>query len=85
MCGVFAAKKDVEPSRLWGSASSSTSGVGAVALLCGVLLAASCVSSGVLVGVGVHLLLVVVSPAGFRLRRYDPYPAGLRGVLGFSL
>jgi hypothetical protein len=85
MCGVFAAKKDVEPSRLWGSTSASTSGVVVVALLSGVLLAASCVSSGVMVGVGFHLLLVAVWPAGFRLRRYDPYPAGLRGVLGFSL
>jgi hypothetical protein len=46
MCRVFTVKKAVEPLWLWGSASASTSGVGVVALLCGVLLAMSCVSSG---------------------------------------
>jgi hypothetical protein len=83
MCVVFTVKEAVEPSRLWSSASAS--GVGVVAILCGVLLATSCVSGGVLVGDGVHLLLVVVWPAGFRLRRYDPCSAGLQGVLGFPL
>jgi hypothetical protein len=78
-------KKAVEPSRLWGSASASTSGVGVAVLLCGVLLATSCVSSGVLVGDGVHLLLFAVWPAGFGLCRLDPCPARLWGVLGFPL
>jgi hypothetical protein len=54
-----------------------------MALLCGILLATSCVSGGVLVGDGVNLLLVAVWPAEFRLRRSDPCSAGLRSVLGF--
>jgi hypothetical protein len=85
MCRVFTVKKAVEPLWLCGSASASTSRVGAVALLCGVLLVTSCVSNGGLVGNGVHWLLVAIWPAGFKLRQSDPYPAGLRGVLGFSL
>jgi hypothetical protein len=66
MCGVFAVKKAVEPSRLWGSAFSSTSRVGAAALLCGVLLATSGVSSLLLVGDSVHLLLVAVLKVAYR-------------------
>jgi hypothetical protein len=60
MCAVFTMKEAVEPLRLRSSASASASGVGATALLCGVLLATSCVSGGVLVDDDVHLLLVAV-------------------------
>jgi hypothetical protein len=82
---LVAVKKAVEPSQLQGSASASTSGVGVATLLCGVLLATSCVSSGVLVSDGVHLLLVAVWPAGFGLCQSDLCPTGLQGVLGFPL
>jgi hypothetical protein len=68
-----------------GLASASSSGVGAMVLLCGVLLTTSCVSGGVLVGDGVHLLLVVVLPIGIRLRRPDTCSTGLQSVLGFSV
>jgi hypothetical protein len=59
--------------------------VATVALLCGVLLATSSVSSLLLIGDSVHLWLVAVWPAKVGLRRSDPYHAGLRGVLGFLL
>jgi hypothetical protein len=85
VCAIFAMKEAVEPSWLWSSASASSSGVGVVALLCGILLATRCVSGGVLVGYGVDLLLVAVWPAGFGLRWPDPCFAGLRSVLGFQL
>jgi hypothetical protein len=70
-------KKAIEPSRLWDSAFASTSGVGAVTLLCGVLLATSGVSSLLLVGDSVHLLLVAVWSAGFGVCQFDPCPARL--------
>jgi hypothetical protein len=85
VCAVLAMKKVVEPSRLRISTSASSSSAGVVALLCGILLAMSCVSIGVLVGDGVDLLLVAVWLAGFGLRRSDPCSAGLRRVLGVSL
>jgi hypothetical protein len=85
VCTVFAVKEAVEPSRLRRPASTSASGVGTAALLCGLLLATSCVTGGVLVGDGVHLLMVVVWPTGFGLSRSDPCSTGLRGVLGFPL
>jgi hypothetical protein len=81
----FAMKQAVKPSRLLCSTSDSSSGVGATVLLCGVLLTTSCVSGEVLVGDGVHLLLVAVLPVGIGLRRPDPCFAGLRRFLGFSL
>jgi hypothetical protein len=84
MCAIFIVKETVEPLRLRSPASASASGAGATAL-CGVLLATSCVSSGMLVGNGVHLLLVAVCPAGFGLRRSDPFSARLWGVLGLPL
>jgi hypothetical protein len=65
VCAVFTMKEIVEPSPLWSLAF--VSGVGATTLLFGVLLATSCVSSWVLVGDGVHLLLVAIWPAGFGL------------------
>jgi hypothetical protein len=81
--GVFTVKKAVEPSGLWDSAFTSTSRVAVVALLCGVLLATSDVSSLLLIGDSVHLWLVAVCPAGVGLRGSDPCPARLRSVLGF--
>jgi hypothetical protein len=54
LCAVFAMKEAVEPSRLRSSASSS--GVGAAALLCGILLVTSYVSGGVLVCNGVDFV-----------------------------
>ena len=85
MCAVFTVKEAVEPSRLRSSASASSSGVGTVALLCGILLATSCVFGRVLVGDGVNVLLVAVWPVVFGLRWSDPCSAGLRSVLGFPL
>jgi hypothetical protein len=54
-------------------------------VLRGVLLAVSSVSSGMLVGYGVHLLLVAIVPVGVRLRRPDPSSARLWRVLGLPL
>jgi hypothetical protein len=82
---VFAMKKAVKPLRLWGSASASSSNVGAIVLLCGILLTTNCVFGGRWVGDGVELLLVVALPTRIRLRRPDPCSAGLRSVLGFLL
>jgi hypothetical protein len=84
VCAVFAMKQEVKSSWLLGSASASSSCVVA-AVLREVLLTVNCVSSGMLVGDGVHLLLVVIVPVGVRLHRPDPTSAGLRGVLGFPL
>jgi hypothetical protein len=78
-------KHAVKPSRLLGLASASSSSVGAAVFLCGVFLTMYCVSGGVLVGDGVHLLLVAVFPAGIGLRQPDPCSAGLQSVLGFLL
>jgi hypothetical protein len=61
VCAVFAVKQIVKSSRLLGSASASSSCVVAVVLR-GVLLTANCVSDGMLVGDGVHLLLVAILP-----------------------
>jgi hypothetical protein len=83
--GVFALKKAVKPSLLRDLAFASASGVAATALLRGVLVATSGVSSLLLIGDGVHLGLVIVWPAGVGLRRSDPCPAGLQSVLGFPL
>jgi hypothetical protein len=85
VCAVFTMKQAVKSSWLLGPASASSSRVVVVVLLRGVLMMANCVSSGVLVGDGVHLLLVAIFPAGVGLRRPDPCSAGLRGVLGFPL
>jgi hypothetical protein len=76
-------EKAVEPSRLWDSTFTSAFGVAATTLLCGVLLATRSVSSLLLIGNGVHLGLVTVWLAGVGLRRSNPCPTGLRGVLGF--
>jgi hypothetical protein len=68
VCAVFTMKEAVEPSRLRSPASATAFGVGAATLLCGVLQSTSYVSGGVLVGDGVHLLLVVVWPVRLGLR-----------------
>jgi hypothetical protein len=44
VCAVFAMKEAVEPSWLWSLAFVSSSGVGAMALLCGILLTMNYVS-----------------------------------------
>jgi hypothetical protein len=48
-------------------------------------LAARGLTSGVLVGNVVYLLLAAAVPTGFRLRRPCPRAAGLRRVFGFPL
>jgi hypothetical protein len=42
-------------------------------------------SGWVLIGYGVHLLMIAIVPAGFWLRRSGPRFAGLRRVLGLPL
>jgi hypothetical protein len=83
--GVFTVKKTIKPSMLRDSTFASPSRVTTVALLRGVLVATSGVSSLLLIGDVVHLGLVTVWPAGVGLRRSNPCPAGLRSVLGFTL
>jgi hypothetical protein len=85
MCRVFAMEKEVEPSLLWDSASASASGVSTAALLHGVFVTTSGVSSLLLISDDVHLGLVTVWPTLVRLCRPDPCPAGLWSVLGFLL
>jgi hypothetical protein len=63
VCVVFAVKEAAKSSRLLGSASASASCVVAV-VLGEVLLTSNCVFGGILVGYGVHLLLVAIVPAG---------------------
>jgi hypothetical protein len=46
---------------------------------------ANYVSGGMLVGDGVHLLLVAIVLTEVRLHRSDPSSVGLRSVLGFPL
>jgi hypothetical protein len=64
MCRVFTMEKTVKPSLLRDSAFASTSSVATAALLHGVLVATSGVSSLLLIGDGVHLGLVAIWPAG---------------------
>jgi hypothetical protein len=63
MCQVFAMEKTVKPSLLRDSTFASTSSVATAALLHGVLVATSGVSSLLLIGDGVHLGLVAIWPA----------------------
>jgi hypothetical protein len=63
MRAVLAVKQAVKSLRLLGS-SPAPSSYAVVAALRGVFLAASIVSSGMLIGYGVHLLLVVIVPTG---------------------
>jgi hypothetical protein len=60
MCPVFAMENTVEHSLLWDSTSTSASSVAVVALLRGVLMATSGISSLLLISDGVHLGLVTV-------------------------
>jgi hypothetical protein len=62
MCAVLAVKQAVKPSRPLGSSPAPSSCV-VVTALRGVFLAASSVSSGMLIGYGVHLLPVAIVPA----------------------
>jgi hypothetical protein len=86
VCAVFAVKQAVKSLRLLGSASASaSSSCVVVAVLRGVLRTLNCVFGGMLVGDGVHLLLVAIFPTGVGLRWPDPSSAGLRSVLGFPV
>jgi hypothetical protein len=81
---VFAMKKTVEPARrlrtpLTPTASSVSAALG------GILLAARGVSSGVLVGDVVHLLLIAAVSTGVWLRSPHPRAAGLWSIFGFPL
>ena len=84
LCAVFTVKHAVKSSRLLDSASTSSSCV-VVTVLRGVLLTVNRVSGGMLVGDGVHLLLVAIVPTKVRLCRPDSSSTRLRSVLGFPL
>jgi hypothetical protein len=81
---VFAVEQAVKFARLLRPSSASAAGPSAAALW-GIILAARGLTSGVLVGNVVYLLLAVAVPTGFRLRRPCPRAAGLRRVFGFPL
>jgi hypothetical protein len=81
---VFAMEQAVKSARLLrASLAPTTSSVPAA--LWGILLAARGLTSGVLVGDVVHLLLIAAVPTGVWLRRPRPRAAGLWGVFGFPL
>jgi hypothetical protein len=82
VCAVFAVEQAVESLWLLSSSPAPSSCVVAVALR-GVFLAVSSLSGRMLVGYGVHLLLVAIVPAGVRLCRPNPSSAGLWRALGF--
>jgi hypothetical protein len=79
---VFAMKKTVESARRLRTpptASSVSSALG------GILLVARGVSSGVLVGDVVHLLLIAAVSTGVWLRSPRPRASGLWSIFGFPL
>jgi hypothetical protein len=81
---VFAVEQVVKSAWLLRSSTASTAGP-SVAALRGIILAARGLTSGVLVGDVVYLLLAATVPTGFCLRRPCPRVAGLRRVFGFPL
>jgi hypothetical protein len=81
---VLAVKQAIESSRLLGP-SSAPSSCAVTATLRGVFLTTNGLSGWVLIGYGVHLLLVAIVPIGVQLRRPDPSSARLRRVLGLPL
>jgi hypothetical protein len=81
---VFIVEQAVKSARLLRPSSASTTGPSAAALG-GIILAARGLTSGVLVGDVVYLLLAAAVPIGFCLRRSHPRAAGLRRVFGFPL
>jgi hypothetical protein len=86
-CGVravFAVEQAVKSARLLHTSSSPTTSFVSAALG-GILLAARGLTSGVLVGDVVYLLLTSAVPTGVCLRRPRPRTAGLRRVFRFPL
>ena len=81
---VFAMEEAVESAwRLRTPSAPTTSSIPAA--LGGIFLATRGVSSGVLVGDVVHLLLIAVVSTGVWLRSPRPGAAGLRGIFGLPL
>ena len=81
---VFAVEKAVEPARRL-RAPSAPAASSVSAALGGIFLATRGVSSRLLVGDVVHLLLTAAISTGVWLRSPRPCAAGLRGIFGLSL
>jgi hypothetical protein len=81
---VFAVEKTVESARRL-RASPAPTASSTSATLGGILLAARGITSGVLVGDVVHLLLVTAVSAGVWLRSPRPCAAGLWSIFGLPL
>jgi hypothetical protein len=81
---VFAMKKTVEPARRLRTPPTPTAS-SISAALGGILLEARGVSSGVLVGDVVHLLLITAVSTGVWLRSPRRHAAGLWSIFGFPL
>jgi hypothetical protein len=81
---IFTVEETVESARRL-RASSAPTASSTSAALGGILLAARGITSGVLVGDVVHLLLVVAFSARVWLRSPRPCAAGLWGIFGLSL
>jgi hypothetical protein len=84
VCVVFTVKQAVESARLLCPSAASSSCAVAAALGV-VFLATGGLFGWMMVGYVVHLLMIVVVPAGVWLRWPGPGSAGLRRVLGFPL
>jgi hypothetical protein len=85
MRAVFAVKQAIEPSRLLCPSSVSSSCAVVAALGAGVFPTMGGLPGWVLIGYGVHLLMIVIVPTGVWLRRSSLGSAGLRRVLGLPL
>ena len=81
---IFAMEEAVESARRLRSPSAPTAS-SISAALGGIFLAARGVSSGMLVGDVVHLLLIAAVSTGVWLRSPRPRAAGLWGIFGFPL
>jgi hypothetical protein len=81
---VFAVKQAVKSARRLRTSSAPTAS-SVSAALGGIFLAARGLTSGVLVGDVVHLLLIAAVPTGVWLRSPRPRAAGLWSVFGFPL
>jgi hypothetical protein len=84
VCAILAMKKAVISARLFRPSLAPASRAIAVTLG-GIFLTASGLTSGVLVGYVVHLLLTATVPSGVWLRRPCPGSTRMRRVLGLSL
>jgi hypothetical protein len=80
---VFAVKQAIESVRLLCPSAASSSC--AIATTLGGIPDDDRLSGWVLIGYGVHMLMVAIVPARVWLRRPSPGSAGLRRVLGISL